>query len=448
MTITSTSLLQLSIEELARTLQQMETDQASSVVPALILLWQICADPTVEGEAEKLLHTQLSQKEKEELNEQFAIFNSITELLPWAGDYQAVQQQNYDQFKAVQEKYIALIVTSPILINYYLDLGRKLHMLFQLSDEAKECFETAIEYDSKNAAAYYALARIAESQLHIEQALDYYEKCLKYEPTHLYGCLQMGVLKAKELQEHEEAIAYYNRVVEQDPYMTEVYVRIAESYYAMKDIKRTQQFLEIALGINEYHEEALNLLGTIQWKEENNIEEALETFQKGLDHKIHGDSGVLLSSLGQLHDTHFGDHDKARVFYEKALKAKPNQPETLKKLVILLENVYQDYGAVASLYEDFLSVTQNNAAIYVEYAAFLIKYMHDYEFAKIQLEQALEIDDSIQEGQKLARQIASYVTDDNDNAGGTDSDEEDTDDDDDFDDDDDDFVGGGAAGDN
>lgn len=448
MTFTSTTLLQLPLEELTTTLQQMEANQSSTLVPALTLLWQICADPTVKKEAERLLSTQISNSEKEVLNQQFAIFDSIIELLPWAGDYQAIQQQNYDQFKAVEKDYIQLIIASPILVNYYLDLGRKLHLLFHLSDEAKACFETLIQYDNKNAAAYYALARIAESQQHIEQALDHYEQCLREEPTHLYGCLQMGMLQAKELNQYEEAIDYYNRVVEQDPYMTEVYVRIAESYYAMQDIKRTRQFIDIALGINEYHEEALNLLGVIQWREDDEVEEALETFQKGLDHKIHGDSGILLSSLGQLHDVHFGNHDKARVFYEKALKAKPNQPDTLQRLVTLLENVYQDYGAIASLYEEFLSITQNNAAIYVEYAAFLIKYMHDYEFAKIQLEQALEIDDSIQEGQKLARQIANYVTDDQEDAGGNDSDGEDTDDDDDFDDDDDDFVGGGAAGDN
>jgi tetratricopeptide (TPR) repeat protein len=447
MTLTAKSLLQLSLEDLTIQLESIESTQVAEVRPALVLLWQVCADPTVQKLAEELLDGLLTIEQKEALRASFAVFTSIVELLPWAGDYQSVQQQNYDQLKEVGEEYIQLLIGSPLLINYYLDLGRKLHLLFKLSEEAKECFETVIQYDPKNAAAYYALARIAESNFQTEQALHYYKQCLTYEPNHLYGCLQMGVLYAQELGDYDGAITYYNQVIEQDPYMTEVYVRIAEAYYATKDLKRTKQFIEIALGINEYHDYALNLLGTIQWKEEDDVEAALETFQKGLDHKIHGDSGVLLSSLGALYDSHFGNHDKARVFFEKALKAKPNQPETLRKFIVLLENVYQDYGAISTAYEEFLSITQNNAAIYVEYADFLIKYMHDYDFAKVQLEHALEIDDSIQEGQKLARQIATYVTD-SEEEGATDSDGDDFDDKDDFDDDDDDFVGGGAAGDN
>ncbi|MCP4442896.1 MAG: tetratricopeptide repeat protein [Aureispira sp.] len=369
----------------------------------------------------------------------FAIFKSIVEYYPWMGDYKDLQRQNFEQFRTIKDHYEACLVQSPVFVELYLDLGRKLYMLFDLIDEAQLCFESIISYDQKNDEAYYALGRIFERKHQYDRALAHYERCIVENPENMYGLLQIGAIKVSVFQKYNEAIYHYNKAVEIDPYAAEVYVRIAEAYYAQEDIPRTKQFIEIALGINEFHEEALNLLGTVQWKSEKNFEKAIETYEKGLDHLMHGDSGLLLGSLGELYAVYLSDQEKAKLYYEKALKAKPQQPKRVRQLVALLNEFYQDYGAIEECFENYLRVEKNDASMYAEYAEFLVTYMHNYEFANEQVELALALDAEQDLALRIKHQIADYLTPEEEIDTDTD---EDWDDD---DDDDDDFVGGGAA---
>jgi len=422
-------------DELQTLLPQLSKEEVTSLKEVLVVITQLHPDESIQQQAHKKLADLLTPEEQQVIEQSFAIFQSIQEKLPWMGEHKQLQQSNYQAFEKNKAPYEAHIIQSPVFINFYLDLGRKLFMLFDLVDEARSCFESIIQQQPQNAEALYALARIAERYYQKEKALDYYKKCIAANPEHLYGQLQLGILLAKE-GDHQAAIDHYNKVIELDPFMAEVYVRVAEAYRGLNDLQRTKQFIEMALDINEYHEEALNLLGTIQWKDEDDVELAIKTFEKGLDHKIHGDSGLLLASLGELHASYLSEHDKAKTYFQKSLKATPNQADTLQKYCRLLESVYQDYGAVSMAFEDFLTHTKDNPQVYTQYAEFLITYMHDYEFAADQLEKALDINPEYESATKLLRQIDEYLEDDIEE---NNIDEED--------DDDDDFVGGGAAGD-
>lgn len=445
-------LLHSNTETTLETLNGLSPDNIPALKNSLILLWQVYPDDAVQNKASQLLSTILSDTEKKQIEENFSIFKSIAEFFPWMGDYRGLQQKNFQKFAQIKAPFEQLLIESPVLVEYYLDLGRKLYMMFDLPEEAQICFEDIVKYNDRNDEALYALGRLAERVQQIGAARTFYERCVDANPNHVYALLQLGILKATFFEDPKGAIEHYNKVLEIEPFMTEVQVRIAEAHYALGDVKRAKQFIEIALSINEYHEEALNLLGQIQWHYDGEIDDAIETFQKGIDHKIHGDSALLLTSLGDLYNTHLDDHDKARVYYEKALKVKPNQVGTLRKLVVLLETVYQDFGAIAQHYDNFFLAEKNNATIYVEYAQFLVKYVHDYDFAQLQLKNALVLDPKNEEALKLSRQISSYVHEENKiDPQQQDSNEEphlNPTGDDEEDDDDDDFEGGGAAGDN
>jgi tetratricopeptide (TPR) repeat protein len=424
------------------TLEHLDEVTIKEAKDALVLLWQIHPDEEIKDKTLAYLSTLLEEEEKDQIKKTFSVFDSILEFLPWMGDHTALQAGNFAQFIKGKEHYEQLLVESTILVEYYLDLGRKLYMMFDLVEEAQVCFEGIVRNAPKNDEALYALGRLAERNHQMEMALKYYEDCIENNPNHIYGLLQLGILKASIFEDYKGAIVCYDKVVEMEPFMAETHVRIAEAHYALADVKRARQFIDIALGINEYQEEALNLLGEIQWHQEEDIAAAIETFEKGLDHPVHGDSGLLLASLGDLHNTHLEEYDKAKVYYEKSLKADAKQGETLRKLVTILENIYQDYGAIYMCYETYFLTEKTDSNLYIDYANFLIKYMHDYDFAKVQLENALLIDDENEAGLKVLRQISEYLKDDSD-----DNDSHNNNDDDD-DDDDDDFVGGGAAGDN
>lgn len=426
-----TVLLHADDAQIVEQLNELQSEEISTNQVALVLLWQIHKDEAIKEQANALLESVLSPDERSTITEIFSIFTSVLEFLPWMGDYQDLQKKNFDLFVAGKAPYESYIINSKF-VEDYLNLGRQLYMMFELVDEAESCFEAIINQKPDYAEALYALGRVAESRYEIEKALDLYERCVAADEQHIYGLLQLGMLKA-DIGDYKNAITYYDRAVELEPFMVEIHVRLAEAHFALGDVKRAYQFLEAALGINEYYDEALNLLGIVQWKHEKDIEAAVETFNKGVDHKIHGDSGLLLASLGDVYANHFNDHDRARVYYEKSLKAKPKQAKTVRQLLVLLENVFQDYGAMAACYEQYLSLVKHDLDFYVDYADFLIKYMHDYVFAKVQLDEVLSMDGSHERALKLVDQISEYL--------------EEEEEDDDWDDDDDDFVGGGAAGD-
>jgi tetratricopeptide (TPR) repeat protein len=415
------------------TLDDLKTEDLFHLKNALILLWKVHNNKSINDKAFGCLKNVLSKEEVILTDQTFSVFKSIIEFLPWMGEYRSLQSSNFDKFRAGKEPFEHLLASS-ILVESYLDLGRKLYMLFDLADEAQVCFEGIIKYNNHNAEAFYALGRLAERFNQSERALEYFEKCISIDDNHTYGLLQLGILKASFLNDYKGAVLCFDKVIEKEPFMIETYVLIAEAHLNLSDINRAKQFIDIALGINEYHDESLNLLGRIYWLNENDVEKAIETFQKGLDHQLHGDSALLLASLGELYSENLGEYDKARAFYEKSLTAKQDQPETLSKLITILVNIYQDFGAVSICFENFLSVEKNNPSVFVDYAGFLIKYMHDYDFAAIQLNEALAIDPENEEALNVYSQIKDYI--------GDDGNEEDVNDD------DDEFEGGGAADDN
>jgi tetratricopeptide (TPR) repeat protein len=220
--------------------------------------------------------------------------------------------------------------------------------------------------------------------------------------------MQSGIIKGSIFLRWKEAIIHFGKVIEQDPYAIEAYARIAEAYYHLEEFGTCRQFVEIALTINEFHEDALNLMGLLQWKIDKNTEAALETFQKGLDHKIHSDSAVLLKSLGDIYFEEFQDYEKAKLFYEKSLKVNFAQKKAIKQIVTILLHHFQDLKSVTNCYENYLSQVSDDFEMKTAYARFLIEHKHDFVNAEILLLESLKINENFSETLKLLNRIKDY----------------------------------------
>lgn len=438
--MTEQALLQLNDTQIADFLAHLSQEKIEHYQYALALLWQVHPDADLQKQAQQLLQQQFTPNLMEKMATTLSIFDSIVNNLPWAGDYRPLQQQNHAIFEANKTPYEELLATSSVLVEQYLDLGRRLYKFFDLLPEAKACFEGILSYNPQQAEALYALGRVVEQEGAYEQAIAYYEQCIAADAQHIYAHLQLGILLVKQEQNYEKAIGHYQVVLDVEPYMGETHVHMATAHRAMGDISRAKQFVEIALDINPYQEEALNLLGWIQWRDEENVDAALATFEKGVDHQIHGDSGLLLASLGRLHQEQLGDYNKARLYYEKSLAANLQQQETFQHLMSLLEEHYQDYGAMAQYYQQYLEKPQLEPSIHTNYAAFSAKYLHDFATAQQQLEKALELEEDYPPAVALSLQINQQLDIHQEEADNYVYEE--------GDDDDDDFSGGGAAGDN
>lgn len=439
--MTEQALLQAADSEIATFLAELPTNEVHQYTYALALLWQVYPDPDLKEQAQQLLEQHYSEQERQIWSDHLRIFDTIVSHLPWAGDYRELQQKNYATFEANKASYEALIIGTPVLLEQYLDLGRRLYKLFDLLPEAKACFLSILAHQPEQAEALYALGRLVEQEGNYEEALAYYQRCIAQDANHIYAHLQLGILYVEQEWDYEKAIEHYQAVLDIEPFMAETHVRMAEVYRELDDISRAKQFIDIALDINSYQEEALNLLGQIQWREEEDVDAALATFEKGVDHQMHGDSSLLLASLGQLHQEQFGDWDKARLYYEKSLAANMKQQAVFQQLMSLLEEQYQDYGAMAQYYERYLEQPQQDASVHTAYAAFSLKYLNDTTTAQEQIAKALAIEDDDPATILLSLQINPIKFGEEDEEATFVHDGED-------DDDDDDFSGGGAAGDN
>jgi tetratricopeptide (TPR) repeat protein len=445
--MTEQALLQAADSDILAFLAQLPNDEIGLYTHALAILWQVHPDPDIQAIAKTVLDKFDNASQLEQQEKALRIFDSIISYPPWTGDHKALQQQNYALFEAQKAPYEGLLVNTPLFLERYLDLGRRLYKMFELLPEAKACFENILVLLPEQPEALYALGRLVEQEGAYQDAMAYYERCIQQQPEHVYARLQLGLLLVEQEQAYEKAIQHYQVVLEVEPFMAETHVRMAEAHRAAGDLSRAKQFLDIALDINPYQEEALNALGIIQWKDEGKIDAAIATFEKGVDHKVHGDSSLLLASLGRLHQEQLGDFNKARLYYEKSLAANMQQPEIFQQLMNLLEDNYQDYGAMTQYYTDYLAKATATPAIHTDYAAFSIKYLHDYETAQQQLEHALALEEDYPPAVALSLQVNQQLS-----INGMDDDdllfEDDFDDEDEDEDEDDDFSGGGAAGDN
>lgn len=397
-------ILATTTEQLLDCLSTLAQDELLQAEDILSLLWLVHPDSSINEASKNILSSFLSEQQLATQADKLSIFSSIVEFLPWMGDYTHLQQQNFQKLLRHRDNFESLLV-SDLLVEVYLDLGRKLYMMFHLVEEARSCFEAIKIGNSTCEEALYALGRIEEKQGKLPAAKELYEQCIELNSKHVYAHLQLGFIKANLNKDYLGAAEHYEIVVDLEPFMIEAYVRAAAVYYSMLQIKRALQFIEIALGINEYHEETLELLARIQWQHQNDPDKAIVTLNKGLGHPIHGDSSLLLASLGSLYNDHFADYEKAKSYYEKSLNLKPNQEVVLNKLIQIYLDFYQDLGAIATCYEQFLNVEKNKAKVFVDYAVFLAKYLQDYDFAATQLQEALSIEPKNLEAKLLLEQL-------------------------------------------
>ncbi len=450
------NLLSADADAVMRTLSELDGYFSEKVTRAIILIWQLSEDNLQRDMAHQLLQKYLSDKDLNKINISFGLFKSVNEVFPWTDDNaNEIQDENFKKFLPVLKDYEAFFSKFPHYTELLLDLGRKLYMLFNREKAAEDIFISLVKNNPKIDEALYALGRIEEKKLKNESALNYFEKAIEANEKNYFAHLQAGILKAKFFNRQHDAVEHFNKVVETDPYSVEPYVRIAEAYFDLNDIPRSKQNLEIALGINEYNEDALNLLGMIYWKVDNNTEKAIETFQKGIDHKIHKDSPLLLKSLGDIYTIQMLDFEKGRLFYEKSLQINPGQKDILQIYLPLLLKEFQDLHAVEQKFENFLQVNED-VEIMTDFAEFLIEYLNDYERANDYLHKALEIDSDNNRISRLLKRTKDHIDIYQLNEPfekDLDTEEDDWDEEwieiefDDDDDDDDDFAGGSPAGD-
>lgn len=370
---------------------------------ALVAWWQ--PDGDVADLAKLRLQTLLPEAEYQK---HALALQWLTELhlLPVAGQ-PCPMEAYFEAFRTQAARYLPHIARYAPYTQTLLDGARRLYLLFGLEDQAVFCLEGLLLYNDQIAEAYYALGRIFLKRGSTGRAMAHLEHCLSLEAEHLYARLDLGGLEA-ERGNHHRAAYHFDKAIQTDPYLIEAYVGCARSHYALGHPERCRQLLQAALSINPRHAEALCLQAQLQDQVEDNPEAARLTLQLGLDDPLLGDNGLLLAALADLETERFGDHAKAKIFYQKSLTAQPHQPQTLRRYVRLLLDRLHLYDQAAQAYEDFLHLFPRHAAIRAEYAELLLERLGDSEQALRQAQIALLWEEDLPRAQDLLRRIDAW----------------------------------------
>jgi tetratricopeptide (TPR) repeat protein len=305
-------------------------------------LRQLAANAVIAQHGEPYLQTEARA---------FEIFRSIQTLFPWDSDeHHYIQIRNYEAFAQSPTQYAPLLCRFATYRAQYLQLAQQIYLLFHIDTIAAEILENINQHYPHDAEAYYALARIRAQQNQTIAAIALYEHCLQIAPQHFYALTALAPLMATQPDKSQYAIALFQRAIDIEPYSAELYANMAQVCYTHQEQARAHQIIEIALSINPHQPVALNLLGLYYLEVEKDVTKALETYQKGLDHPLHGDNPLLLASMAQLCVHSLQDYQKARLYYQKSLVADPIQPAIVLEYADLLLQFFQDqYEAIQAL---------------------------------------------------------------------------------------------------
>ncbi|MDI6703824.1 MAG: tetratricopeptide repeat protein [bacterium] len=259
----------------------------------------------------------------------------------------AIKQNPYykEAYNRLGEVYYALLLFSEAISCFnksleidkdflapYVNLGKTYEKKGDL-DKAKGIFKKAEEINPVSFSVHYNLARVLYKTGDVTGAIDRYKKALKLRPNHTLTYLNIGSIYKKE-GKGDLALKYYKKALECDPKNEWVYISLG-SLYEEENYKNAIEEYKKALKINPKNIAALNRLGNIYLKD--NSEKAISIYEKVQRLE---QSSLSYYNLGFVYE-HFGEYDKARDVYKKALELDPYDELSLyhlEKVLIQLED--------------------------------------------------------------------------------------------------------------
>jgi tetratricopeptide (TPR) repeat protein len=152
-------------------------------------------------------------------------------------------------------------------------------------DKALEFFRDAVNLDESNAAAkagYSEALTVKGNDLLLagkpQQAKGFFEEALKYDQKNAAAYFGLGEVYA-ELDMLNEAIANYEKSLENNKDLTEIFVPLGILYYQTGEIAKADELLTKALTFSPNSSETQFFLGLIRRSQGKN-EEALAAFRK------------------------------------------------------------------------------------------------------------------------------------------------------------------------
>lgn len=195
-----------------------------------------------------------------------------------------------------------------------------------------------------NTEALLQLAELYENSNRSDDALAYFQRVIEIDPTEPDVYLKASSILQK-LGRYDEALKTTQKALALEPSSPSIRVHLGLLLHQQNRNKDAIFQLEIAFAENPTYLEALIEKGIIQLKT-NLVEDSVATFDQGLavdnqNPKLHAYKGIALTRLGQF--------DSALVSYRHSLSLDPQDPAVHSNLGILLRQMGQDIDSVNHL---------------------------------------------------------------------------------------------------
>jgi tetratricopeptide (TPR) repeat protein len=139
------------------------------------------------------------------------------------------------------------------------------------------------------------------------------------------------------LNDTEKAIELFNKIIDEDPYNDNVWLKIAQCHHAAGDFKESIEACEFAIAANEENGSAYAVMGNA-FMELENYDKAKEAFHKAIEyHGIIENAGHAF--LGFCHNS-LEEHEEACKEFEKAIEMREDDPE----IEMFLDEIYLNYA--------------------------------------------------------------------------------------------------------
>ena len=227
------------------------------------------------------------------------------------------------------------------------------------NDSAKHKFEYAVVLNPGYAEAYNNLGYLAFMKRNIARATELYKKALSVNPNYAIAKENLELLesfengkvswnayglfeKAQKIQNIEEQIRIYTRIIEEFPLYSDAYNNLAVALYQTGDFEKALTLLKQLILIDKNYAMAHNNLGYL-YLELGFTSQAIEEFL--IATSLKKDFTLAIMNLATAYFQN-ADYGRAKTYVEKVLAIEPRHVEAWRVLKLCEEMITSENKSV------------------------------------------------------------------------------------------------------
>jgi len=264
--------------------------------------------------------------------------------------------------KDVASKYYRYVLQNPESLNHYSrrKVYQELLEFFATTDDENSFSQSLLAYeaiaDPTSLDYYWTLATSWRDHGQPSRALAYYKVVLERTPNDSLAWWNAG--RAYEaLKDFDTARDYYLKAYQLDPKNINFYIYIGNTYLAQKQYASAGEWFEKAIAIDADCIWALSNLVIVR-QAQNRNEEAMAI----IDHVLELAPDAYLRALASDVAINMQNWQLAKAFISEALALEPKNPEYLRKMAFICENLI-DHQCAKQAYIEILKLEPNDREI-------------------------------------------------------------------------------------